>query len=663
MVERMSGIVARAAIAAAGALLSATVSVAVAGAPLPYALFAQQLPYERVALSPDGEYVATDALVGSKRVLRLMRLSDRHTVDVTPPGRDDVVSFDWVNKRRLLYTVGTRDVGTERPVPTGELYFVNADGSSDALLFGARGRSGGRSIEMLRAPRVSAVLVDALRGDDRNILVWIARTRPEKGGSDEIVARLDVVDGARQQLFASPLRFPAGFLADSSGNVRFAYGSNSDNIYKVLYRAGDDDAWDVVFDGNVSAGRAQPLQFSADDRIVYWSCEPEHRVGGVCRWSPETRRLEPVWSSREVESDRLLLDFDRKTLAAVQSERQRPELAVIDRDADVVKALRDLSRQFPGQFVEIASVSDDGTRVVVYVRSDTNPGEWHLLERASGKLEFLFRRAEGLDATRLATMEPLHLNTRDGITVHGYLTSPPGQENAKRLPAVVLVHGGPYFMRDRWQYDPNVQALASRGYAVLQINFRGSEGYGAAFEVAGYGEWGAKMQDDLTDATRWLIERGIADPRRICIAGTSYGAYAALMAAVREPDLYRCAIGNSGVYDLRELYRRGPLRDSDFGRNFLRRVLGNDKVDLARRSPATQLDRIKAKLMLIAGGKDDVVPPANSEELHAALEQRKVAHEWYYVPGEGHGFYAPANRAELYRRMVEFLDAATTVEP
>jgi dipeptidyl aminopeptidase/acylaminoacyl peptidase len=296
---------------------------------------------------------------------------------------------------------------------------------------------------------------------------------------------------------------------------------------------------------------------------------------------------------------------------------------------------------------------------VVQVRSDTNPGEWYLFEREDGNLQPLFRRAEGIDPSRLATMEPLRFNTRDDLTVYGYLTSPPGRETARNLPVVVLVHGGPYFVRDRWQYDPTAQLLASRGYAVLQVNFRGSEGYGAAFEVAGYREWGGRMQDDLTDATRWLIARGIADPRRICILGTSYGGYAALMGAVREPDLYRCAIGHSGAYDLRLLFREGPLGESPFGRNFLKRVLGEDEDELARRSPITGLDAIKARLMLIAGGQDRTVPPLHSQNLHAALDQRGIAHEWLFRPSEGHGFYGEENRADLYRRLIEFLDAST----
>ena len=638
---------------------------AAAAEPLPYAAFAQPLRHERVALSSDGEYLATDTLVDGKRSLLLMRLSDRHRVEITPRERDEIVGFEWVDTRRLLYTVGTRAAGTERPVPTGELFFVDADGSNGALLFGARAGSavGGTHIKRLRPERASAVLVDALRDDARNILIWTSDARLDTGAGEHAVWRMDVVDGARRQLFASPLRHPAGFLADPAGVVRFAYGSNGDNIYKVLYRAGEGRGWELAFDGNVAGGRAQPLQFAADGKTVYWRCEPPGRIGGVCRWSADARRLEPVWNSRDVESHGLLMDFDGRTLAGVLSEPQRPIVAVIDRKAGAVRVLRELAPRFPGQVVEIASASTGGARVVVHVRSDTNPGEWYLLERASGKLDFLFRRAEGLDPERLATMEPLRFNTRDGITLNGYLTSPPGQERARRLPAVVLVHGGPYFARDRWQFDATVQALASRGYAVLQVNFRGSEGYGAAFEVAGYGEWGAKMQDDLTDATNWLVARGIADPRRLCIAGTSYGAYAALMGVVREPDLYRCAIGNSGVYDLRDLYRRGPLRESDFGRNFLQRVLGEDKAELARRSPATQLERIKARLMLVAGGRDEIVPPANSLDLHAALEHRGVAHEWLYAAGEGHGFYGPDNRAELFRRMVEFLDAATAPPP
>jgi dipeptidyl aminopeptidase/acylaminoacyl peptidase len=256
----------------------------------------------------------------------------------------------------------------------------------------------------------------------------------------------------------------------------------------------------------------------------------------------------------------------------------------------------------------------------------------------------------------MAKSEPITLKARDGIALHGYLTKPSGKEDAKNLPLVVFVHGGPYGIRDDWAFDPYVQMLSSRGYAVLQVNYRGSGDYGSAFLKAGYHEWGGKMQDDVTDATDWAIAQGVADPKRICIFGGSYGGYAALEGAVKEPDLYRCAIGYVGVYDLRLMTTRGDIPQSTSGENYLKMVLGEDQSVLWDRSPIAHLDRLKAKVMLIVGGADKRVPAVQGESLRSALNKAHIEHEWLYQRTEGHGFYDEANRRNLFAKVIAFLD-------
>lgn len=190
------------------------------------------------------------------------------------------------------------------------------------------------------------------------------------------------------------------------------------------------------------------------------------------------------------------------------------------------------------------------------------------------------------------------------------------------------------------------------------MNYRGSAGYGYAFEKAGYREWGGKMQDDVTDATRWAISQGIADPQRICIYGGSYGGYAALEGAVKEPDLYKCAIGYVGVYDLRLMYSgASDAMQNIYGRDYLKRVLGTDETVLAQYSPIFQLNRLKAKVMLIVGGRDTRVPEVQGKNLHMALLERHVPHEWLYKPDEWHGFYDESNIAELFQKVDAFLDS------
>lgn len=252
-------------------------------------------------------------------------------------------------------------------------------------------------------------------------------------------------------------------------------------------------------------------------------------------------------------------------------------------------------------------------------------------------------------------MKPVSLRARDGLELHGFLTLPAGA-GGRPSPLVVLPHGGPYWVYDSWGFDSDVQLLARAGYAVLQINFRGSGNYGRAFRLAGAREWGGAMQDDLTDATRWAIQEGIADPDRICLYGASYGGYASLMGVAKEPDLYRCAVGYVGVYDL-QMMRREDMRQGSLGlRTWSREWVGNDAAALAAASPTTLAHKIKVPVFLAAGGEDKVAPIAHSETMERALKRAGVAVETLYYPKEGHGFYTVEHRREFYSRLLDFLD-------
>jgi dipeptidyl aminopeptidase/acylaminoacyl peptidase len=257
----------------------------------------------------------------------------------------------------------------------------------------------------------------------------------------------------------------------------------------------------------------------------------------------------------------------------------------------------------------------------------------------------------------LAVSRPVSFTARDGLTIHGYVTAPLGSES-RPLPTVVLVHGGPHGPRDNWGFDPSVQALATHGYAVLQINFRGSGGYGQAFERAGYRNWGTTMQDDLTDGVRWAIEQNITDPARICIFGGSYGGYAALMSPVREPGLYRCAVGYVGVYSLPMMFDKGDVPRSPAGRAFQQRILPETEAEQRAQSPAYNVDKLNLPIMLVHGGKDQRVPIDQMEFLIKQLRAVGKPPERVLVkPKEGHGFQIPENNVELFSSMLEFFDA------
>ncbi|MBL8298000.1 MAG: S9 family peptidase [Rhodanobacteraceae bacterium] len=629
-----------------------------AHAEVPLADFARHTQYSSVKISPDGDYIAADTVVDNRRSIAIINLSDMKLTRIIPR-MDEVVWFTWVGKQRLMYKVGEAIGGLEQPVSNGELYFVNADGTRNDILFGYRAGkdSVGSNIKSVTPERASGYLIDDLRDDDKNILIYVREWKSTAEPVPPVVYKFDTSDGSKKKLFVSPLRLTQGFLADHAGNVNFAYGVDINNHTQVMYRGKGEDEWVNVFDGSSAAGSAIPLAYDRDNKTVYWSCQPEGKVGGLCTWSSEDRTLKPIWSAKDVEMAALIKDFDDTTVVGVRAYPGRSAVGVINKKTPMIEAMTALMQQFPGETVEVTSVSKDGKRAIVLVHSDVNPGEFFLFDRESKKLSSLLKRVDKIKPEQMASMEPIKLKSRDGLELNGYLTRPLGQEQGKNLPLVVLVHGGPFDVRDYWGYDAEVQMLASRGYAVLQVNFRGSGGYGDRFVRAGYKQWGGVMQDDVTDATKWAIEQGIADPKRICIYGGSYGGYAALMGAVREPDLYRCAIGNAGVYDLRLMLSRGDIQDSAYGENYLKRTMGEDVAELAAKSPITQLDKIKANLMLIVGGQDKRVPPVHGESVHNALEQRGVKHEWLYQRTEAHGFYDEKNVEDMYTRMLAFLEA------
>jgi acetyl esterase/lipase len=396
------------------------------------------------------------------------------------------------------------------------------------------------------------------------------------------------------------------------------------------------------------------IEFDRDDTAAYFTC-PAPGAFGICRWDPAKQSQTVVWSNPTVEPDNLLQGLADDSILGVGFMDGRTGTALFDGESTDAQVLLTLMKQFPGESVRFVSGTRDGSQSVVLVGADVDPGTFLLYDAKTRKLTPLLARMSWIKPERMAFKQPFDFAARDGMKLHGYLSLPPGQENAKHLPMVVLVHGGPFGVRDRWGYDTFVQPLATRGYAVLQVNYRGSGGYGYDYEHAGWREWGGKMQDDVTDATRWAIAQGIANPQRICIYGASYGGYAAIEGAVKEPDLYKCAIGYVGIYDLPLMYHRGDIPQSSYGEEYLKRQLGDDVAVLARHSPINQLDALKAHVMLVVGGKDQRVPPIQGLSLHQALTDRHIAHEWLFKPDEMHGFYDEAHNTELYTQLVQFL--------
>jgi dipeptidyl aminopeptidase/acylaminoacyl peptidase len=290
--------------------------------------------------------------------------------------------------------------------------------------------------------------------------------------------------------------------------------------------------------------------------------------------------------------------------------------------------------------------------VLVEAWSGRNPGDFYIFDTVAKKAEHLISRSSWVDATQAGNVEPFAFKARDGLTLHGYLTTPAGKSG--KLPMVVMPHGGPIGIFDDGSYNIEAQMLADAGYAVLQLNFRGSGNYGRAHRSAGAKQWGGTMQDDVTDATRWAIEQGHADAGRICIYGASYGAYAALMGAAREPAMYRCAAGYVGVYDLPLMFTSGDTRGVTWAQNWMKDWVG-EPAALAPVSPVNLADKVTVPVFLAAGGEDERAPIQHTRKMEAALKKAGVPVETLYYDTEGHGFYTDPHRREYYGKLLAFL--------
>ena len=639
-------------------------SLAASATEIPLQDFARHPKFRAAKISPDGEYLAVTGIVDDKTMLGLIHLSDMKAVNINPRSREDIDKFWWAAPNKVMYTVAVHFGSIVNPAGTGELFTVNADGSGSNIIFGLRaGSTVPPKATHIEPPAVSeratGVFLAALPDDPDHAIMAQYPWREHASPADVFPAayRIDLRDGRKTPLATAPLR-GATFVADHHGVIRFAYGSagSGSALQKVYYRHDAGGTWELVADESAQTGSFIPIMFNRDGTAVHAECPGDAGVGGICRWRPETRKLETVWSAKESAQAELVKTFDGQDAFAIRTSLGRPATVLLDKAAPEAALLVTLIKQFPGVDLQLVNASTDGRKVVFLAHGDDDPGVYYLYDATSKKITKLLERRPWLKPQQMARMEPVTLKARDGLSLHGYLTRPLGREEARNLPLVVDVHGGPFGIWDDWDFNTEAQLFASRGYAVLQVNYRGSGGYGYAFEHAGSREWGGKMQDDVTDATRWAIEQGLADPARICIYGASYGGYAALEGAAKEPDLYKCAIGYAGIYDLRQWAGHNDIAKSPNGSGYIEQDVGKDDADLWERSPLAHVERIKARVMLVVGGADERVPKSQGEAMRDALAKRNNPAEWLYEGNEGHGFYTEAHVTELYEKVLAFLD-------
>ncbi len=587
-------------------------------------------------LSPDGTYISYMAPYADRMNVFVRKVADTSTPALRLTSETDrsVAGYMWADNSRILFMKDTD--GDENY----QLYGVNTDGTD------------------LRAytafPGVRTTLIDDLEEQPDYVLIGLNRRNPEVFDP----YRLNLATGELTMLAENPGNYQ-GWMTDHQGRLRAATAIVDGVNTQVLYRDTEDEPFRAVLTTNFREG-VSFMEFTPDDREVYAATNLGRDKTVLVRMNPATcEELELLYADEHYDISSISYSRHRKKLLSVYCTGHKdPVRHYFDEEEQAFR--KRVEAHFPGQRLGIADTDKAEEHYLIYVGGDRTRGAYWFYDAKTDAMTHLADLAPWLHKEDMNEMLPVKYTTRDGLEIEAYLTLPNGLslEEARNLPVVVNPHGGPW-ARDCWGYSSEVQFLANRGYAVFQMNFRGSTGYGRRFLEASYKQWGLKMQDDITDGVNWLIGQGIADAHRVAIYGGSYGGYAVLAGLTLTPELYACGIDYVGVSNLFTFMKTIP----PYWRPVLEMMyeqVGNpetDKEQLAATSPALHADRIVAPLFIAQGAKDPRVNKAESDQMVEALRQRDVEVEYMVKDNEGHGFANQENRFDFYRAMERFLAA------
>jgi dipeptidyl aminopeptidase/acylaminoacyl peptidase len=587
----------------------------------------------RFRLSPDGKHVAFLARNNGRLNVFVQTLAGNGTPAddakaLTAESARDVSNFIWKGNAHIVYA---KDFG--------------GDENFHLLLVPIGGDAAGKDLTPFDGAR--AQIVDGLEDDDKHLL--ISHNQRDKKVFD--VYRVDIATGDSELVAQNPGNI-TDWVTDHHGRLRAAVVTDGVSS-SVLYRDDEKAPFKTIVETDFREA-VQPYFFTFDDKRLYVSSNRGRDKKAIFEFDPKTAREgKLVYENADVDVGSLDFSRKRKTLTEVgyvdwKSQHQAME--------PVTKGIYDdLGRKLPGYDVALGGHTRDEKRFIVVAYSDRTRGKTFVYDAPTKKLVLLAESTPWLAEADMAPMKPITYQSRDGLTIHGYLTLPSGKE-PKNLPMIVNPHGGPW-ARDVWRFSPEVQFLANRGYAVLQMNFRGSTGYGRKFWEASFKQWGRAMQDDITDGVEAMKQQGVADPKRIAIYGGSYGGYAVLSGVTTTPDLYAAAVDYVGVANLVTILKNIPPYWEAQRRQFYE-MMGDpvkDKELVEDASPVNHLDRIKTPLFVAQGARDPRVNKTESDQIVEGLRKRGVTVEYMVKDNEGHGFQNEENQFDFYGAMEKFL--------
>lgn len=580
-------------------------------------------------ISPDGKWISFLKPYERRMNIFVKENKDGATETRLSSATDrDIVNYFWKGNSHIIYT---RDFGGDENF---HVFTIDVKAKSEK--------------DVTNFPNTRAEIVDSLENVKDDEIV-ISHNMRDKKVFD--VYRLNIKTGKLSLVAQNPGSI-VGWITDHNGKLRAAIESEGLNSH-LLYRDSEGQKFSKILSYTYKESFT-PLFFTFDNKNLFAASNLTRDKEAIVEFDVKTKKESRiVYQHPDVDVQALNFSRKRKVLTSVRLVTWKSMPQFFDPVFEGV--YNKIVEKLVGKEVRLVSTTKNEDMFVVRSLSDRSMGAFYLYDVNKDELKLLAQVAPWLDEEKLSPTKPISYLTKDGFTINGYLTLPKNKK-PKNLPVVVNPHGGPW-ARDIWGYNPQIQFLANRGYAVLQMNFRGSTGYGKKFLQASFKQWGLAMQDDIGDGARYLIQEGIADSDRICIYGGSYGGYATLSGLVRDPKLYACGIDYVGVSNLFTFMNTIPpywLTELEK----LYEMVGHpekDKAQLTATSPALNADKIKAPLLVVQGAKDPRVNKAESDQMVQALEKRGVKVQYIVKENEGHGFRNEENRFEFYEAMEVFL--------
>ena len=583
-------------------------------------------------LSPNGEYISyMKPWEDGNRMMNVYvrKINSDEEIRLTSASKRSLYGYGWLNDERIAYV---QDQGGDENI---HIYAVDIDGKND--------------IDLTPFENIQARITDDLEDDPNYILVSINK-RNERIHD---VYRLNVNTGEMEMIAENPGNI-SGWMTDNSGKLRIATTSDGVNS-SLLYRDKESDEFRTILTTNFKES-VSPLYFTFDDQELYVSSNRGRDKSAIYKFDlNEAKEYELIFEHDQVDVYGLMRSKKRKKITGVSYTTDKRQTHFFDDWRENLQMK--LETKLKGVEVAISDLSKDESKAIIITYSDRSRGTYYFYDIEKDNLKKLADLSPWLKEEDMAFMKPISYKSRDGLIIPGYLTLPLNYKEGNKIPVVVNPHGGPW-ARDNWGFDSQVQFLANRGYAVLQMNFRGSVGYGREFWEKSFKQWGKTMQDDITDGVNWLIEEGIADPDRIGIYGASYGGYATLAGLAFTPDLYACGVDYVGVSNIFTLLETLPPY-WELGRQMMYEMIGNPETEqelLREASPLFHIDNIKAPLFVAQGANDPRVKQAESDQIVEALKLKGIDVPYMLKEDEGHGFYNESNQFDFYREMIGFLD-------